>query len=181
MSENLIIMPHILVFFTKKALSRFCLFYLVNEFCLTIVKAHLSPIEVPAYQNERCNVPINNRTKKEAHEFIPVPTIAGFIFIGVWLGFIMIAKIMYNSSDQYKINNRFDLVIFRPAAKNSLIGPRRIYSNNNVNTQNINAAATSGIDLTVLNIRNTYKPVSNSNPNENGNFSSSSSLNKMSI
>lgn len=148
---------------------------------MAIVSTHLSSIESPTYNNERCNVPINNRTKKEAHEFTPVPTVVGFIFIGVWLGFILIAKIMYNSSDQYKINNRYDLVIFKPAAKNSLIGPRRIYSNNNVNNQNINAAATSGIDLSILNIRNIYNSVPNANTNENGNASSNSSLNKMSI
>lgn len=166
-------MPSILVLFAKKLVSNIYLFYFVQEFYVIIVATHLSPIEVPAYNNERCRVPINNRTKKEAHEFTPVPTVVGFIFIGAWLGFILIAKIMYNSSDQYKINNRYDLVIFKPAAKNSLIGPRRIYSNNNVNSQNINAAATSGIDLSVLHIRNSYNSVSNTNTNENGNFNSS--------
>lgn len=152
---------------------------------LTFTDAHLAPIEVPAYNNERCNVPINNRTKKETYEFTPIPTIVGFVFVGIWLGFILVAKIMYNSSDQYKINNRFDLVIFKPAAKNSLIGPRRIYSNNNVNTQNINAAASSGVDLSMLNIRTSFnQSVTNSNNNnhspiDNGSFNSSSSLNKM--
>jgi hypothetical protein len=76
------------------------------------------------------------------------------VFVGVWFVFMLIAKIMYNSTDQYKINNRFDLVIFKPATKNSLVGPRRIYSNNNVNMQNINAANASGMDMSFIHHRN---------------------------
>ncbi|CAF0719078.1 unnamed protein product [Brachionus calyciflorus] len=170
-------------YFLKNLSPKILLLYSLFDFLFILAESHLSPIEIPAYNNERCNVAINNRTNKEKHEFIPVPTIVGFIFIGVWFGFILIAKIMYNSSDQYKINNRYDLVIFKPAAKNSLIGPRRIYSNNNVNTQNINAAALSGVDLSMLNIRTTFNhSASNSTSSDNGGtYNSNSNLNKITI
>lgn len=84
------------------------------------------------------------------YEFVPVSSIVGLVFVSTWFLFVIVAKITYSSTDQYKIANRFDLVIFKPATKNSLIGPRRIYSNNNVNIQNINAAAASGLDLSFL-------------------------------
>ena len=95
--------------------------------------------------------------KLKNHEFFPNSTKIGFGFVGIWVAFILIAKIMYTSSDQYKTTNKYDLVIFKPPAKYSAIGPRRIYSNNNVNLQNINAALASGIDLSVLNVRNTFQ------------------------
>jgi hypothetical protein len=104
--------------------------------------------------DEKCAELLKNKIKTEFN-FIPASTIAGLLFVGVWFAFILIAKIMYSSTDQYKLNNRFDLVIFKPATKNSLIGPRRIYSNNNVNIQNMNAATASGMDLSFLYQRNT--------------------------
>ena len=80
--------------------------------------------------------------------------------LGIWLGFIIVAKIMGNSSDKYKMNNEFDLVIFKPAASSKqdlLIGPRRIYSNNIYN-HNINAAKAANIDfsLSLMNTRTSY-------------------------
>ena len=73
------------------------------------VECRLSPIE------------LHNTCKKQEHEkedkleyiFFPVPTMIGFGFIGAWLAFIIIAKIMCSSSDQYKMNNRYDLVIYK--------------------------------------------------------------------
>jgi hypothetical protein len=83
-----------------------------------------------------------------------------FEFIGIWLGLIIIAKIMGNSSDKYKMNNEFDLVIFKPATSNKqdlLIGPRRIYSNN-IYCHNINAAKAANIELSLslMNSRTSY-------------------------
>lgn len=100
--------------------------------------------------------PKEDANKLKNYEFFPNSTKIGFAFVGIWVGFILIAKIMYTSSDQYKTTNKFDLVLFKPPTKNSAIGPRRIYSNNNANLQNINAALSSGIDLSVLNVRNSF-------------------------
>ncbi len=57
------------------------------------------------------------------------------------------------------MNNKFDLVIFKPAAaskQDSLIGPRRIYSNN-IYTHNINLANSCNFDFNSINqCRNSY-------------------------
>lgn len=128
---------------------------LLYNLACTVVEAHSSPTHIPTYTGSRC--PKANKTiTKEPYVFYPASTIVGFVFVGIWFVFILIAKIMYNSSDQYKMNNRFDLVIFKTATKNSLIGPRRIYSNNNINTQNLTAAAASGFDLNILNARASF-------------------------
>ena len=130
-----------------------------------IADAHLAPLEIPAYNGERCNKPLNNRTNKQDYKFIPGSTIAGFVFVSVWFGFIVIAKIMGSSSDKYKINNKFDLVIFKPATKDSLIGPRRIHSNNNIYIHNINAATACGFDLSALEVKS-YDQLFNLNTND---------------
>jgi hypothetical protein len=104
-----------------------------------------------------CPPPPSDSDTKMSFNFAaptPIASIVAMVFVGVWFVFVIIAKIMYNSTDQYKINNRFDLVIFKPATKNSLVGPRRIYSNNNVNIQNIHAATASGMDMSFLYQRN---------------------------
>ena len=41
-------------------------------------------------------------------------------------------------------------------SKNSLISPRRIFSNKNINAQNITAALNSGFDLSLLNKRTVF-------------------------
>lgn len=91
--------------------------------------------------------------------------------MGVWLGFVLIAKIMYTSSDQYRTTNKFDLVLFKPPSKSAggatAIGPRRIYSNNNANLQNLNAAAASGVDFSILNVRTSFSNTPNNNNNSN--------------
>lgn len=105
--------------------------------------------------NEDCR-PSTTDTDKLKYQFFPNSTKVGFAFVGVWLTFILVAKIMYTSSDQYRTTNKYDLVLFKPpnkASASSAIGPRRIYSNNGANMQNINAAAASGIDFSVLNVR----------------------------
>jgi hypothetical protein len=117
-------------------------------------KATNSEEEESETRDYSCTGLNDKNTKLNSYHFYPASSITGIVFVAVWFVFVLIAKIMYNSTDQYKINNRFDLVIFKPATKNSLIGPRRIYSNNNVNVQNINAANASGMDLSFLYQRN---------------------------
>lgn len=105
--------------------------------------------------------PTTSNTDKLHYQFFPNSTKVGFAFVGVWLGFILIAKIMYTSSDQYRTTNKYDLVLFKPPNKASAslaIGPRRIYSNNTANVQNLSAAAASGIDFSVINVRSAALP-----------------------
>ena len=83
----------------------------------------------------------------------------------------IIAKIMNTSNDKYKMNNEFDLVIFKPATSNKqdlLIGPRRIYSNN-IYSHNINAAKACNIDfsLSLMNSRSSYTEYIHSTSVEN--------------
>ena len=92
------------------------------------------------------------------YAFTPFATIIGLVFIGVSFSFLAIAKILYASSDQYMMNNRYDLVIFKAPTKNNgqLMGPRRVYSNSAANTHNLNAAQACGFDVSMLNSRNSY-------------------------
>lgn len=131
-------------------------------------------------------MPLNNGTHSKDYEFIPGSTIVGFIFVGLWLSFIITAKIMGNSSDKYKMNNKFDLVIFKPATsskQDSLIGSRRVLSTNNVYAHNINAAAVSGFDFSQMNARTAYTDIFHTNSNETNLgtpvFTNSSSLSKL--
>ena len=151
---------------------------LVSIHLNTIGDCHLAPIEIPTYNNERCDVEPNIRVNKTEYVFYPVSSIVGMCFVGIWFAFILIAKIMFSSSDQYKISNRYDLVIFKPATKTSLIGPRLIYSNSNVNMQNINAASAAGFDVNVINQRK-FNQAFQSSLSENSN--SFSSLNKSAL
>jgi hypothetical protein len=92
--------------------------------------------------------------------FTPLATIIGFIFIGVNFFLLAIIKIYYLSSDQYNIQNRFDLVIFKPPTKSSnRIGLRRIYKNSKASMHNLNAAIASGFDVSKLNDRQFFAPV----------------------
>ena len=78
--------------------------------CLNLsVECRLSPIEL----HNTCNKKEHATEDKLEYIFFPVPTMIGFGFIGAWLAFIIIAKIMCSSSDQYKMNNRYDLVIYK--------------------------------------------------------------------
>ena len=148
------------------AANKFSTFFLFNTLILLIFLGHVidcakeedngrkSDHTERPIKPKNCTNPRHNNDRLGNYNFYPVSSIVGIVFVGIWFAFVAIAKIMYNSTDQYKINNRFDLVIFKPATKNSLIGPRRIYGNNNVNIQNINAANASGMDLSFLYHRN---------------------------
>lgn len=94
--------------------------------------------------------PIEHARNSTAYEFVPIATIIGFSFTIVCLLLLAIAKLMFTSSDQYMMNNRYDLVIFKPPTKHSAIGPRRGYKNSDANTNNLNAASACGFDLTTL-------------------------------
>ena len=53
---------------------------IIFHFCNNIiVEAHLSKLELPAYNNERCT-PLNNGTNQH-YEFIPASTIGNAFFI----------------------------------------------------------------------------------------------------
>ena len=100
--------------------------------------------------------PVKPIKSEGQYEFVPISTLVGFGFIGVCFLLLTISKMMYANSDQYMANNRFDLVIFKPPTKNSVIG--RVYSNNTANAHNLAAATSSGFDvsmLDVIRVRNT--------------------------
>ena len=126
---------------------------------LAFAECHLSKLELPEYNGERSCTPINNGTHSKPYDFVPNSTIVGFVFVGLWLSFILVAKIFGNSSDKYKMNNKFDLVIFKPATsgtkQDSLIGQRRVIALN-VYAHNINAASASGFDFNLINARTSY-------------------------
>jgi hypothetical protein len=164
--------------FRKTLFYSYFTLFLISVHLYTIGDCHLAPIEIPTYNNERCDVEPNIRANKTEYVFYPVSSIVGMCFVGIWFAFILIAKIMFSSSDQYKISNRYDLVIFKPATKTSLIGPRLIYSNNNVNMQNINAAAASGFDVNVINQRKLNQAFQSSLSENSNSFSS---LNKTTL
>lgn len=110
--------------------------------------ASLQPIEIPSNaQGEAFGT---------AYEFTPLATIIGFAFIGICFLLLTIAKIMFASSDQYMMNNRYDLVIFKAPTKNTVMGPRRVYSNSTANAHNLQAAQSCGFDVSMLNSRNSY-------------------------
>ena len=109
-------------------------------YCLTLSVSEANKIEVRS--------PVKPIKSVGQYEFVPVSTLVGFAFIGICFLLLTIAKIVYTNSDQYMTNNRFDLIIFKPPTKNSVIG--RVYSNNNANTHNLTAAATSGFDVSML-------------------------------
>lgn len=127
-------------------------FYLISIFIFfKQINASLQPIVIPASTSTA-----NEQTS--VYEFTPLATIIGFAFIIICFLFLAIAKIMFASSDQYMMNNRYDLVIFKAPTKNNgqLMGPRRVYSNSAANTHNLNAAQACGFDVSMLNSRNSY-------------------------
>ena len=106
-----------------------------------------------------------------AYEFVPISTMIGFGFIGVCFLTLTVAKIMLTSSDKYMMSNRYDLIIFKPPDKKAQTGgPRRVYSNNQASQHNLNAAAATGIDLSILNGRgplNQFGGAASANANAN--------------
>lgn len=124
--------------------------------CFNIIRetnASLQPIEITDSSH--------SSETSTAYEFTPLATIIGFAFIAICFLVLAIAKIMFASSDQYMMNNRYDLVIFKAPTKNTVMGPRRVYSNNTANTHNLNAAQACGFDVSMLNTRNPYNLLSN--------------------
>ena len=124
--------------------------FVVVIFLFSYVKITENRLVTPTYP-----LPFNE-TISTAYEFVPLATIIGFGFLGVCFLLLAIAKIMYQSSNQYMMNNQYDLVIFKPPTKNSNNGPCRVYSNVNANAHNLNAAANCGFDVSMLNARNPY-------------------------
>ena len=92
--------------------------------------------------------PVKTITPEAQYVFIPVSTMVGLGFIAICFLILTIAKIINANSDQYMSNNRYDLIIFKPPTKNSVIG--RVYSNNTANAHNLSAASASGFDISVL-------------------------------
>lgn len=134
-----------------------------------LAQGHLSKLELPEYAGERCT-PLNNGTHSVPYDFVPISTIVGFVFVGLWLSFILIAKIFGNSSDKYKMNNKFDLVIFKPATsskQDSLIGQRRVVAHN-VYSHNINAANACGFDFNLINARTSFSELINNTSSDLG-------------
>jgi hypothetical protein len=114
---------------------------------LTVTNANLIEIEYPKGTHQ---------TVPNTYEFVPMATIIGFVFIAVCFTLLAVAKIMFASTDQYMMNNRYDLVIFKPPTNKSVLGPRRVYSNTAVNAHNLAAAQACGFDISMLNGRNPY-------------------------
>ena len=83
----------------------------MHTFLSTLVTCHQASIEG---SKNHCAQQEEDSTEEIEYTFVPIPTIVAIVFVGFWFAFILIAKIMCSSSDQYKINNRFDLVIFKP-------------------------------------------------------------------
>ena len=132
----------------KSKLEHLCLAGLFLVFTYSnLAQSNLIEITYP--------VPVNT-TESHEYYFTPWATIIGFVFIGVSFGLLAIAKLMFDSTDQYMMNNRYDLVIFKPPTNKSILGPRRVYSNTAVNAHNLAAAAASGFDVTMLNSKNPY-------------------------
>lgn len=94
--------------------------------------------------------PIIEHRNTTAYEFIPQITIIGFGFTFISFFLLIIAKLMYNSSDHYMMNNRYDLIIFKPPTKHSLLELRRVYKNSEASEHNLNAALSSGFDITKI-------------------------------
>lgn len=51
--------------------------------------------------------------EEHAYVFVPLATVIGFAAVGLCLLLIIVAKIIFASSDQYMLNNRYDLVIYK--------------------------------------------------------------------
>lgn len=103
--------------------------------------------------------PVHQQINSTAYEFVPMATIIGFSFTGICFFLLVFAKIMFTSSDQNMSKNRYDLVIFKPATRNSNLGLRRVYKNLKASNHNLNAAAASGFNVSMLINRNSYNSI----------------------
>lgn len=137
-------MSHRIIFFI-------CLMLCAFHTNLASIEANLLAINYPIEVNQTA---IDE--KRHDYPFTPIATIIGFVFIGISFAFLAITKMLYASSDQYMMNNRFDLVIFKPPTTKSVLGPRRVYSNTVANAHNLTAATSCGFDVRMLSARNPY-------------------------
>lgn len=126
---------------------------IIGIVCYSIKAAEANLLTI-SYPNEVNQTAIDE--SKHDYPFTPVATIIGLVFIAISFSFLAIAKILYASSDQYMMNNRFDLVIFKPPTNKSVLGPRRIYTNTITHSHNLAAAQACGFDVSMLNTRNPY-------------------------
>lgn len=89
------------------------------------------------------------------YEFVPVASIVGFGVIGLCFFLLIVVKLMFASSNQYMLNNRYDLIIYKTQmAKNPMVQQIQLNSTSSVNAHNLNAALASGFDMSMLNKRN---------------------------
>ncbi len=123
------------------------IFFITIVNSLKLAKGSLQPIVLPSLSEPKSS---------NVYEFTPLATIIGFAFIAICFLLLAIAKIMFASSDQYMMNNRYDLVIFKAPTKNTVMGPRRVYANNAANAHNLTAAKSCGFDVSLLNSRSSY-------------------------
>ncbi|CAF0719062.1 unnamed protein product [Brachionus calyciflorus] len=86
----------------------------------------------------------------------PVATIISICFIAIWIILITVLKIMFSSTSQHFSDNKYDLVIFKPLQKNTLIPSRKLFENNTVLKNNIKAMTESEFDITNIPISVNY-------------------------
>lgn len=115
-------------------------------------KANMVPIEYPDDE-------VNN-VYEHAYVFVPVATIVGFSVVGVCFLLLVVAKIIFTSSDQYMLNNRYDLVIYKQVTSKAHVQQKQV-NQNSANVHNLNAAAACGFDINMLNNRNSYNSIFN--------------------
>ena len=142
---------HFINFTSHRVLFVICMMMCALHMNMASVEANLLAINYPVEVNQTA---IDE--KRHDYPFTPIATIIGFVFIGISFAFLAITKMFYSSSDQYMMNNRFDLVIFKPPTTKSVLGPRRVYSNTVANAHNLTAASSCGFHVGMLNARNPY-------------------------
>jgi hypothetical protein len=101
-----------------------------------------------------------------AYVFVPIASIVGFCAVGVCFLLLIVAKVIYASSDQYMLNNRYDLVIYKQVTSKAQVQQKQV-NTNSANMHNLTAAAACGFDINMLNNRNTFNSIFNV-PQSNG-------------
>lgn len=134
---------------TKLINSLFSLF-IKNGFIIKLANSNLVDVEYP--QNDVENV------EEHAYVFVPVATIVGFCVVGVCLLLLVGAKIMFASSDQYMVNNPYDLVIYKQVTSKAHVQHKQT-NTNSANAHNLNAAVASNFDITLIRNRKSFKAV----------------------
>lgn len=88
-----------------KRLALVLAIFFLSSINLWMTEANLVETEYP-----RDNV---ENVDDHAYVFVPMATIVGFSVVGICILLVIIAKIVFASSDQYMFNNRYDLVIYK--------------------------------------------------------------------